>query len=64
MAYAPSEMHTPLERSIHFSRFRFGLLGFGFELVSLSKPSFRVHCSKLHCDRQDSIVIETGDSEF
>ena len=46
------------------SKLKFGLLGFGFELVGLSKLSSRAHCSKLHCDRQDSIIIETKDSGF
>ena len=56
-AYTTWKKHT-------LSRFRFRLLGFGFELVGLSKPYSRAYCSKLHCDKQDSIVIETRDSEF
>ena len=61
MAYAFLKMQTPLEKSIHF----LGLnLGFGFELVGLSKPPSWAYYSKLHCDRQDSIVIETEDSIF
>ena len=55
--YATWKRHT-------FSRLRFRLLGFGFELVGLSNLSSRAHCSKLHCDRQDSIVIEIDDSGF
>ena len=47
-----------------FSRFMFGLLGFDFGLVGLSKPFSRAHYLKLYCDRQNSIVIETGDSRF
>jgi hypothetical protein len=43
---------------------RFELLGFGFELWAFSKPSSQAHYSKLHYDRQNSIVIETKDSGF
>ena len=53
--YATWKMHT-------LSRFMFGLLGFDFEFVGLSKPLSWAHYLKLYCDRQDSIIIETGDS--
>ncbi len=61
VAYAFFKMHMPLGKCIRL----LGLgLGFGFELVGLSKPFSRAHYSKLNCDRQDSIGIETGDSRF
>jgi hypothetical protein len=56
-AYAFLKMHT-------LSKFMFGLLGFDFEHVGLSKPLSQAHYLKLYCDRQDSIVIKTGDSKF
>ena len=58
MAYAFLKMHTPLAKGIRSLDLG---LGFGFELVGLSKPSSRAHYSKLHCDRQDSIVIGIPD---
>jgi hypothetical protein len=53
--YATWKMHT-------LSRFMFGLLGFDFDLVGLSKPLSRAPYLKLYYNRQDSIVIETEDS--
>jgi hypothetical protein len=61
VAYAFLKMHTPLKKSIRYLDLG---LGFGFELVGLSKPPSWAHFLKLHCDRHDSIVIKTGDSGF
>ena len=59
MAYAFLKIHTPLEK-----RIRSLGLGLGFKLVGLSIPPSQTHCSKLYCDKQDSIIIKTRDFGF
>jgi hypothetical protein len=54
------KMHTPLERSIRF-------LGLFWALVrswALLQIISRTHLLIVTFDRQDSIIIGTGDSEF